>query len=155
IVPDGSFEERRLLRHIADMLPKLVLVPIGDTRTVDANAADRRLHRTDENSTERRLARSAGADDAEHLAGLRMEADADQDRFSFAAADANFLEVWRSSGIRERRVGARLADGLEGALKPMHRGTCGSERGPGADDAFDRLERTAEKHGRGDDRARR
>ena len=73
---DRAFEQRRLLRHVAEMRAKLVLVPVGQAGAVDPDRADGRLKRADEDLAERRLARSARADDAEDLAGLGAEADA-------------------------------------------------------------------------------
>ncbi len=153
VLLDRAFEQRRLLRHVAEIRPKRVLVPIGQAGVVEPHGANGRLKRSDEDLAERRLARSAGADDAEDLAGLGAEGDAHQDRPPIAAANADLLDLEQALGRWQRGVDAGFADLFERVRQAANGGARGGERGPGADDAFDRLERAAQQHRRSDDRA--
>ena len=55
ILLDRAFEERRLLRHVAEIFAELVLVPVGQPRTVDPDRSDRGLDGADYDLAERGL----------------------------------------------------------------------------------------------------
>jgi hypothetical protein len=106
-------EELDVLGQIADMRPEHFARPGRDVRAVETHRAGDRPPHADDEPRERRLARRAGADDAERFARADVEGHAAQDRALGAFHRENRLLELDTAG-RRRKLRRRARRGIGG-----------------------------------------
>ena len=79
VLLDRRIHQADFLGQIADVLPDLVLAPLGEIGAVQPDAAAQHRPDAGQRAHHRGLAAGAGSDDAKRLAGLELEADVAQD----------------------------------------------------------------------------
>jgi len=75
VLRDRSIEKFNRLRKIPDGFAKLFRIPLVQRRAVEANGTAGRCHDADQGARQGRLARPAGADHANRLAGCDIDVD--------------------------------------------------------------------------------
>ena len=151
---DRAGQQLDVLRHVAEMAPETVLVPMRQIVVADRDAAAARRPRADQGARQARFAGAARADNAEHAAFAEIEADIVQQRPVAAGAKANTREtasVPRELG--QRYLGRLFLGVAQQVVEPPQRGEEVRIALPVRHHLIDRAE-PAHHQGHGDERVR-
>ena len=156
VLRDRAGEQLHVLRQVADMLAQRLGRPLVERRPIDPDLAGDGPPDADEGPGQRRLARGAGADDPQPLAGLQGERDiTGHQHVQARRCHADHFDRQRRLGLGQLHDVAVVGNPGQQVVEPVPALAGRDEDAPLGDHLLDRRERPGREDGAGDDDAGR